>query len=233
MPSLFNISILFLFPLMGGLMALYTRKDWKNAIKLFLAFSGAFLFAITFLNFIPEVYHHLDNAGIWVLAGFFFQIFIEQFTKGIEHGHSHVHDIKSVVPIFIGLGIHAFLEGIPLGSQNSGITNGLLYGVALHEMPAAFVLAISLKALMPNKNILPYIIAYALFCPAGATLGYYVEHIEHGDRLFMILLAFVSGTFLHISTTILFENSEEHKISRRKLIAVLIGTALAMLTMLI
>lgn len=233
MPSLFNIAILFIFPLIGGLLALYSKQEWKNTIKLFLAFSGAFLFAITFLNFIPEAYHHIENAGIWVLAGFFFQIFIEQFTKGIEHGHSHLHDIKNIAPIFIGLGLHAFLEGIPVGSQNSGITNGLLYGVALHEMPAAFVLAISIKALMPDKNILPYILIYALFCPAGATLGYYVEHIEHGDKIFMILLAFVSGTFLHISTTILFENSEEHKISKRKLTAVVIGTGLAILTTLI
>lgn len=233
MPLLFNIAILFIFPFVGGLIANYTNKEWKGTIKVFLAFSGAFLFAITFLNFIPEAYHHLENAGIWVLAGFFFQIFIEQFTKGIEHGHSHIHDLKNIAPIFIGLGLHAFLEGIPVGSQNLGISPGLLYGVALHEMPAAFVLAISIKTLLPHKNIIPFVLIYALFCPAGATLGYFVEHIEHGDTIFMILLAFVSGTFLHISTTILFENSENHKISRKKLTAVVAGTGLAILTMLI
>jgi hypothetical protein len=42
-------------------------------------------------------------------------------------------------------------------------------------------------------------------------------------------MAFVIGTFLHISTTILFENSEQHHFSKKKLLAVLVGIGLATL----
>ena len=39
-------------------------------------------------------------------------------------------------------------------------------------------------------------------------------------------MAIVIGIFMHISTTILFESGDAHKIHRGKLIAIIIGTAL-------
>ena len=41
------------------------------------------------------------------------------------------------------------------------------------------------------------------------------------------VMAFVVGTFLHIATTILFENSENHKFTTGKVIAILLGVMLA------
>jgi len=232
MPSLYTLIILFIFPLMGGILAYYTHKEWKKTIKLFISFSGAFLFSITLLNFIPEVYGHSSSAGYWVLGGFLFQVLIERLTHGVEHGHEHSH-IKNIAPLFLGLSIHAFLEGIPVGSSSIGdnnIKNGLLYGVALHEMPAAFVLVLTLKNKIKSTKIFKWILFYALICPLGAWVGFSVENAEKGHELIQPLLAFVTGTFLHISTTILFENSEDHKMSFQKVFAVLIGASLAILT---
>jgi hypothetical protein len=39
-------------------------------------------------------------------------------------------------------------------------------------------------------------------------------------------MAIVIGIFMHISTTILFESEEGHKLHSRKLAAIIIGTAL-------
>jgi hypothetical protein len=47
--------------------------------------------------------------------------------------------------------------------------------------------------------------------------------------MFEYLMAFVVGTFLHIATTILFENSEEHRFSRNKVLAIIGGVCLAAL----
>lgn len=226
------LAILFIFPATGGLIAHFTNKEWKGEIRYFLAFSGAFLFTITLLKFIPEVYSHYEYAGYWALAGFLFQIYLERFTKGIEHGHLHL-PVKNIWPLFVGLGIHAFLESIPIGSESlrgDNPINGLLFGVALHEMPAAFVLALTLKSFFPNKNILYLVFIYALCCPLGASIGYMVEHAEHSHHLMEPVLAFVTGTFLHISTTILFENSENHKFSRNKTFVVAVGVALGILS---
>ena len=71
---------------------------------------------------------------------------------------------------------------------------------------------------------------YALCCQLGASIGYIVEHAEHSHHLMEPVLAFVTGTFLHISTTILFENSENHKFSRNKTFVVAVGVALGILS---
>ena len=44
-----------------------------------------------------------------------------------------------------------------------------------------------------------------------------------------IILAVVVGMFLHISTTIIFETSENHRVNLLKLICILFGAGLAML----
>jgi hypothetical protein len=40
-------------------------------------------------------------------------------------------------------------------------------------------------------------------------------------------MGLVAGIFLHVSTTILFENQKDHKFNAEKLAVVLLGTALA------
>jgi hypothetical protein len=44
------------------------------------------------------------------------------------------------------------------------------------------------------------------------------------------LMALVVGIFMHISTTILFEASDVHRFNFRKLAAIVIGTALGVLS---
>jgi len=43
------------------------------------------------------------------------------------------------------------------------------------------------------------------------------------------MMGIVIGIFLHISTTILFESSVDHKFTRRKMIAVIVGLAVALI----
>jgi formate/nitrite transporter FocA (FNT family) len=42
-----------------------------------------------------------------------------------------------------------------------------------------------------------------------------------------VILAVVVGIFLHISTTIIFETSENHKFNLLKLVSILVGCAFA------
>ena len=68
-----------------------------NAIKLLLAFSGAYLFAVSIFHLLPQVYTG-DNKqiGIYLVLGFVLQIILEFFSQGIEHGHGHVNN-KTIV----------------------------------------------------------------------------------------------------------------------------------------
>src|SRR3546814_20503186 len=74
-----------------------------------------------------------------LFRSFAFQIILEQFSGGIEHGHMHIHDPTPAFPyaIMVSLCVHAFLEAMPLQGHHH---EELLWGIALHHIPAAFVL---------------------------------------------------------------------------------------------
>jgi zinc transporter ZupT len=135
----------------------------------------------------------------------------------------------------IGLGIHAFLEGTILAHPvSSGIHNhagGILFGIILHKIPAALALMVIVSA-YSKKTIVAmiYLIAFSLCSPLGlitATIigEYHVFSIKEMSWLY----ALVSGSFLHISTTIFFESNPQHKLKVAKLLIVFLGAMMAIL----
>lgn len=236
----FLILILFSAPALGGFAALQTSRYNEKKLRLFLSFAGGYLFSLTLLSLMPEVYKSFSPfSGVLVLSGFMFQVFLERFSAGIEHGHLHHHQFgNKVMPVTIMLSmcLHTFMEGVPLGAMMNSDTNvrfSLLAGIVLHEFPAAFALTTILKGLKLGKTALLFaVLVYALSSPLGAILSNYLNY-SLPQNVFNYFMAFVVGTFLHISTTILFESSEHHHFSRLKLYAVIAGLALALAASLI
>ena len=113
-------GVLFAGVIASGSIVIFTKVNSK-ALKLVLSFSGAYLFAITVLHLIPDIYESASaKIGIYVLAGFLLQIFLEFFSEGIEHGHIHVHNhSESVFPVtmMLALSVHSFLEGMPMAGE--------------------------------------------------------------------------------------------------------------------
>src|SRR5690606_26422919 len=150
-----------------------------NMLKLILAFSGAYLFAITVLHLIPDVYKTNDDSiGLFILGGFLFQLLLEQFSEGIEHGHlhhthNHSHDHTSYgfpLGVIISLCLHAFLEGMPLAGSHE---NHLLFGISLHHIPAAFALGtLLLRSHVAKQKIIAVLVLFALMSPLGYILSY-------------------------------------------------------------
>lgn len=228
-----KFAVLFFCAFLGGTAIFLVKSDKTKLLKLILSFSGAYLFAITVLHLIPDAYSGSDKEqiGIFILIGFLLQIFLEQFSEGVEHGHMHKHHDGNAFPygIMISLCLHAFLEGMPLAKDQH---NELIFGISLHHIPAAFALA---SILMQNHfkkgSIIIYLIIFAIMAP----LGFYVSvGLSNGsiggiDAYFNKIMGIVIGIFLHISTTILFESSADHKINTRKMIAVLLGIGVALI----
>jgi hypothetical protein len=65
--------------------------------------------------------------------------------------------------------------------------------------------------------------------PIGMFLGGHVPLLAQHSRE---LMAIVIGIFMHISTTILFESSDVHRIHVGKLAAIIGGTGLGIITVL-
>ncbi|WP_219223126.1 ZIP family metal transporter [Pedobacter antarcticus] len=227
-----KLLVLFLCAFLGGLTIFLVRSDKSKLLKLILSFSGAYLFAITVLHLIPDAYSGPDHEqiGIYILIGFLLQVLLEQFSEGVEHGHIHSHHHEQVFPygIMISLCLHAFLEGMPLAADQH---NALIFGIALHHIPAAFALA---SILMQNKfkpgGIVFYLAVFAVMAPLGfwVSNGISTGRIGGIEIYFNKMMGIVIGIFLHISTTILFESSVDHKVTRRKMVAVLLGIAVAL-----
>jgi hypothetical protein len=226
--ALWKIIVLFLGAFTGGTSVFLFKGDNHRNLKLVLSFSGAYLFGITVLHLIPDAYHGNDNyVGVFILIGFLFQIVLEQFSEGIEHGHMHKpsHDhLAFPLGILISLCIHAFLEGMPLAEGNQ---NQLVWGIALHHIPAAFALA---TVKLSKSKTVSFVILFAIMAPAG----YFVSNalstggIGNLQQYFNRIMGVVIGIFLHISTTILFESSSDHKFTVRKMVAVLLGVGMAL-----
>ncbi len=245
-----KLLVLFFTPLLAGLVVYLVPSAKGNNFKLLLVFAGSYLFAITVTHILPELYRqHLEVEliGLFVLAGFFLQQLLEYFTSGVEHGHIHTHDHEhehhhghnhthhtvSALVLLSALCVHAFLEGSMLAqpaTEGFGYdVNAVLLGIALHRAPAAFALMTVLaNQLHSRKKALPHLIVFSLAAPIGLILSsYFVESQVLTDTGLIYLYALVSGNFLHISTTIVFESSPEHRFNAKKLAVAVVGALVA------
>lgn len=227
---------LILSVVVSGISVLYIKISTKN-LKLILSFSGAFLFAISVLHLIPEIYSAgTANIGIFILIGFFAQILLEFFTEGIEHGHIHVHKhAHNALPytMMIGLCIHSFLEGMPLANGESHTHNSLLTGIVLHNIPIAMALmTMLLQSHISKQTALILLMIFALVTPLGTLTSYAIGEnmIGNFSVYFDKIMGVVVGIFLHISTTILFESSENHRFNLIKFMVIILGAAFALFT---
>lgn len=209
----------------GYLFVILFKPKKPSSIKLFLAFSGAFLLALTVFELLPEVYEsNSKHVGVYIMTGIILQIFLEFFSKGAEHGHVHLHKNDTTFPwmLFVSLSIHSFLEGIPIHNHDH-----LLLGIIIHKVPIAIILTVFfIQANYSRKNTLIFLFLFSLMTPAGS---FAAEKLAFLKEYYVEATAVVIGIFLHVSTTILFESSEGHKFNLAKLLIVIFAAFLAFL----
>jgi len=218
----------YLLPILAVLLSFVfvylTKPKNKEGIKLLLAFSGAFLLALTIFELFPEIYDNgnTKTMGVYVMLGILLQIFLEFFSKGAEHGHVHVNKEKSEFPwlLFISLSLHSILEGVPIDHHHT-----MLYGILIHKIPIAIILSIFLiSSKIKFINALLFMVLFSIMTPLGTFLA---RNVDFLSTISSQLNAVAVGVFLHISTVILFESSEGHKFNLGKLIVIIIGVTIA------
>jgi zinc transporter ZupT len=232
--------MIYLLPLLSVIfgygIALILKPTNKKSLKLLLAFSGSFLLSLTVLHLLPEVYEsashaheghdhgHSNPMGIFIMAGIVFQIILEYFSKGAEHGHVHVHGDSHLhkMPwlLFISLCIHALLEGMPVSHHHE-----MAWGIAIHHFPIAIILtAFFINSGLNKVAIMLFMLAFAFMTPLGTLVSGQLEFISH---YYTEISAVVVGILFHISSTIIFESSEGHKFNLAKLIVIVFGVVMA------
>jgi zinc transporter ZupT len=218
-----NYLLPLLSVLIGYIIALFLKPTNKTNLKLLLAFSGSFLLSLTVMHLLPEVYESKNsNIGLFIMLGILFQIILEFFSKGAEHGHVHGHAKMYQIPwlLFISLCIHAFLEGFPVGHHHD-----LAVGIAIHHFPIAIILTtFFVNASLNKKAIFFFMLTFAVMTPLGTIASNFIPQL---NDYYTQITAVVIGILFHISSTIIFESSEGHKFNIAKVSMIVIGIALA------
>ena len=193
--------------------------------RLLLSFSGAFLLGITLFELLPTVFvaYEIRDTGVFIALGILLQIFLEFFSRGAEHGHVHKSADKSgfSTMLFLSLGLHAFLEGIPL-VQNTDIA----WGISIHKIPVALIFGSFLLSTerTPMQSWIVMAV-FALMTPLGALFG----NLSSLQEAYPYILALAIGMMLHVSTIILFESSKDHKVNLKRFAVIALGMFLAYL----
>lgn len=250
--------LLFLITFIGGSMPLWLKDLNERRTNYLLAFSGSFLLSITLLHLLPETFEEMGHkAGLFLLAGFFIQLLIQRFTHGVEHGHTHVHvehhhheghahahehhaPHVHHIPLYsivLGLSLHAFMEGIPLGFHYrlEGTQTSLYFAVGAHKLPEAMLLTSLMVNFKGRKHALALLVFFSLITPLASLLAdvlgkkYFVM-----SQIVMWVVPVVAGAFIHIATTIFFESgTRQHMLTWRKTLAILLGVGVGLTTLLL
>ncbi|QKJ63108.1 ZIP family metal transporter [Flavobacterium sp. M31R6] len=220
-----NYLLPLLSVLIGYFIALFLKPKSKTNLKLLLAFSGSFLLSLTVMHLLPEVYESGNhNIGLFIMLGILFQIVLEFFSKGAEHGHVHGHAKMYQIPwlLFVSLCIHAFLEGFPVSHHND-----LAIGIAIHHLPIAIILtSFFVSSSLNRKAIFLFMVTFAIMTPLGTIVSDFIPQL---NEYYSEITAVVIGILFHISSTIIFESSEGHKFNIAKVSMIVIGILLAYL----
>lgn len=215
----------------------YFIKIKQKGLQLLLAVSATYIFSVAMMHLLPEAYEHQNQKliGLFIVLGFCLQLIIDTFSSGIEHGHVHSHSnsCKSHFPVSIifGLMFHSFLEGLPLfNSLNNSFNYKIMLGLALHNIPVAIAFATLLKEHHSKSiKVITLLSVFSFMAPLGLLTSYFLGTLTDVDLKDFMPIAYglVIGIFLHISTAIMFESSENHKYNFSKIIALLVGVLLA------
>jgi len=248
-PIYFVIFVAIIFA--SGFVAVFVKRNNKMILNVLLSFTGAYILGITFLHLMPTAYSGIAlTAAIFILGGFFLQLLLEHLSKGVEHGHLHTHGKSKnsyALQVLFGLALHSLIEGFPLaeGFEHMGHSHGghdhdhdhhvmtqsqLFWGILAHHIPAAFALgSLFVSEGFKRKYLVGGLLIFALMTPLGAYTASLFNWTAEGYR---ILICIVIGAFLHISTTILFEveGDGHHKISFRRILAILVGLVLSIVS---
>jgi zinc transporter ZupT len=227
---------------LGALCVFALRLDEPRHVKVLNAFTGAYLLCLTFLHLLPELYHAHDGDGprydIWlgtlILIGFFAQVALDVISMGVEHGHAHHLHGRMPVGVLSGLCLHALVEAMALGNPHTHYDPTsrrlLLYSIVLHNFPVSIaLLGMLLQTGMKRTAALGWLGLFAMMAPLGMTISGHTPLAAHSREL----MAVVIGIFMHISTTILFESSDIHRFNVAKLTAIIVGTGLGFLSLML
>jgi solute carrier family 39 (zinc transporter), member 9 len=179
-----------------------------------------------------EITH--EHPGHWVIGaslalGFVFQLLIDRLSGGVHshsHSHSHGHSRSSAGatamgasdPVsleqvksksaMIGLVVHAFVDGIALGSAlregDAAIGMIVFLAIMLHKAPSSFGLtSYLLHNGLSTSQVNTRLFIFSCAAPLGTIVTYAflsLNMFTYKQEMLALCFLFSGGTFLYVST---------------------------------
>ena len=202
--------------LLGAYMP-YIRKLTDTQVHLLIAMSAGIFLGILFFLLLPEAIHECTEGGIdekimmiVVLAGFLVILLVDVLIKHFHmagcpcecHEDQHRHRMGSI-SAFIGLSVHAFVDGLVLAAgliADSNIGWLALGGMCVHKFVVLFSLSSTFLLSDEDKStIMKYLISFSLITPIGAIISFLILNGVSIDGTVGLPLAFSAGTFMYVA----------------------------------
>ncbi|MBT4824841.1 ZIP family metal transporter [Candidatus Woesearchaeota archaeon] len=243
---LVSVLIVSLISIIVALPFLIKKKLSHGTLLFLLSISVGVLLSTVFLDFLPEIFMHVEEhdhghniigAPLIILLGFLLMFVIEKFVhyhhdKKCENGncgHGHAYNLAPIN--LIGDGIHNFLDGLVIaGAYAVNITLGITATISIifHEVPQEIAdMGVLLYSGMSRKRALYFNFLSAITAIVGALVG--ILLIGRLDGFTEFIIPFAAGNFIYIAATNLLPQLHRHcklKDSLIHLFAILLGIAI-------
>ena len=159
----------------------------------------------------------LSFSGAYLLSVTVLHLFPEFYAESVPY---------QGVWILAGILTQSILEFFSQGAEHGHAEDeSLLSAIVIHKIPIAMVLtSFLMHSKLSKTKAMLFIVIFALMSPLGSYLS---GHITFFSNFKVQIDGFIIGVFLHISTIILFESSQNHRFNLIKFLSILLGFALA------
>ena len=195
----------------------YIRPLSDKQIHLLVALSAGIFLGILFFLLLPEAIHECGEGNIeesymmmTVLGGFLAILLADVLIKHFHmigcpcecHEDQHTHRMGSL-SAFIGLSVHAFVDGLVLATglmADSSIGWLALAGMCVHKYVVLFSLSSTFLLSDEEKSsIMKYLITFSFITPLGAIVSFLILNGVSIDGMVGLPLAFSAGTFMYVA----------------------------------
>ena len=159
------------------------------------AFTVSTVGGLVLLQIVPETIHHSGwAAAVAVVLGIASPVLAEEL---LHRAAEKVHRLFLMLAM-LGIGLHAFFDGIALADPHGGEHTSLLaIGVIIHSVPVGLTVS---WLLLPGYGLL-VVIGTILFMVVATTAGFVATpHLagHEGGAWIAVLQAFVAGSLVHV-----------------------------------
>ncbi len=243
-------TVILLAVAMAGAYTPFIRELSDRQTHLLVALSAGIFLGILFFLLLPEAIEECAEGGygaeitcISAMFGFLVILGVDVLIKHMHaeechdecneecHEDEHTHSIASL-SAFIGLSVHAFVDGLVLAASmmvDPNIGALALVGMCIHKFVVLFSLSSTfLLTDLDKKTVMKYLFGFACITPVAAIISFIVLNGISVDGMVGIPLAFSAGTFMYVALCDMIPEAFHRKTQdSRAFIMLLIGIAIA------